>query len=203
MQPQPDLAAGLPDELPGQSNCAEAGLSHHDAAAASPASLFGGVWNSSNPAVSGLSLGQAQLQAAAAALRAPSPAADGGVGPLLPADWLAASPLRLPSLRPSSGKPVLNEVVCGTLMLAYERAGLWQQASILGRGEDPSCGLASRMLMTPVFHVSTWIDVSRDVSSRATRWKLAHHRMAVGEALAATAAAGSDVMHVDAGGQRA
>ncbi len=130
MPPERDLAAGLPDELPGQSNCAEASLSHHDAssAAASPAALFGGVWNSSNPAVSGLSLGQAQLQAAAAALRAPSPAsADGGVGPLLPADWLAASPSRLPSLRPSGSKPVLNEVVCGTLMLAYERAGLWEQ----------------------------------------------------------------------------
>ena len=139
MPPEPDLAAGLPDELPGQSNCAEAGFSR-PAGAASPASLFGGVWNSSNPAVSGLSLSQTQLQTAAAALSVSSPATDGGVGPLLPADWLAASPSRLPSLRPSGSKPVLNEVVCGTLMLAYERAGLWEQVCTRPSLEAPTPG---------------------------------------------------------------
>ena len=150
MPPEPDLAAGLPDELPGQSNCAEAGFGHHDAAAnraaaASPASLFGGVWSSSNPAVSGLSLGQTQLQAASAP--------DNGVRPLLPADWLAASPSRLPSLRPSCGKPVLNEVVCGTLMLAYERAGLWEQVRVHGSRHGPSRGGCVPNLLTPGLQV--------------------------------------------------
>ena len=146
MPPEPDLAAGLPDELPGQSNCAESGLGHRQttrstAAAASPASLFGGVWNSSNPAVSGLSLDQTQLQAAAAA--------DAGVGPLLPTDWLAVSPSRLPYLRPSGGKPVLNEVVCGTLMLAYERAGLCEQVRVHGSRHRPSRGGCVPDLLTP------------------------------------------------------
>ena len=131
MSPEPDLAAGLPDELPGQSNCAEAASSSFTAtgnrSVASPAALFGGVWNNSNPAVCGLSLGQSQPQPAVASAVHRVPSGTGAARPLLPSAWLALSPSRMPLLRPASSKPVLNEVVCGTLMLAYERAGLWEQ----------------------------------------------------------------------------
>ncbi len=134
MASEPDLAAGLPDELPGQSNCDKTALSYSDAATyyaaaagLGPASLFGSVWSGSNPAVSGLSLTPLRPQSAAlqAALSTPRPAADASAVPHL--DWAAPSPSRLASLRPAGSKPVLNEVVCGTLMLAYERAGLWEQ----------------------------------------------------------------------------
>ena len=130
---EPDLAAGLPDELPGQSNCDDGALSYFSAAssaaaaaAAAPASLFGGVWSGSNPSVSGLSLGRFQPQPApASALNTPRPGMEASAAAR--PDWAATSPSRLASLRPSGIKPVLNEVVCGTLMLAYERAGLWEQ----------------------------------------------------------------------------
>ena len=145
MPPERDLAAGLPDELPGQSNCVEAAPSHADAAVGpapmdSPASLFGGVWNSANPAVSGLSLGQPQLQVAPVTA---SQLTAGGAGPLLPPDWMALSPSRLPSLRPAGAKPALNEVVCGTLMLAYERAGLWEQVEADTSAMEPAHVAAS------------------------------------------------------------
>jgi pentatricopeptide repeat protein len=84
-----------------------------DAAAAS------GAWTSDNAAVRGLSLHLEDLASPPAAL---------GSSNILPAGQ---------RLRPlPKGRGPVNEVVCGALMLAYERAGRWQEAvAVLDRAE--------------------------------------------------------------------
>lgn len=139
------LADTLPDDLPGQSNCGESSFSYFSAdspaatpasGASSPLSTQGspsGFWTGGNPAISGLSLSGTldvrPTSSLTSALAHQSAATSRG------AEWGAtASPLQqqagaAPRLQQAGNKGVLNEVVCGTLMLAYERAGMWEQVS--------------------------------------------------------------------------
>lgn len=113
-------------QLWGQAGSAESPSSVADAGAAasgrrSPFALdqqtaagpLGAAWTSDNAASRGLSLHLAELTAAA-----PSEGA------------AAAAPAAAqPKLKPlPKGRGPVNEVVCGALMLAYERAGKWQEA---------------------------------------------------------------------------
>lgn len=101
------------------------------AAAGAVPSDTGAAWTNDNAAVRGLSLSLADLSAADAAL----------------APWAAATPAApaaaAPALRPlPKGKGPVNEVVCGALMLAFERAGKAAEcAAVLDRaralGESP------------------------------------------------------------------
>ena len=69
-------------------------------------------WTNDNAAVRGLSLHLEELSAPAAAVPAAA----------------AAAAAAAPKLRPlPKGRGPVNEVVCGALMLAYERAGKWQE----------------------------------------------------------------------------
>lgn len=79
-----------------------------------PAGPLGAAWTSDNAASRGLSLHLTELTAPAASKA--STAAPG-------------APAAQPKLKPlPKGRGPVNEVVCGALMLAYERAGKWQEA---------------------------------------------------------------------------
>lgn len=83
------------------------------------ASAVGAAWTSENAALQGLQL-QLSLSDWSSAM----------VMPLPPAG--EAATLRLKPL--PKGKGPVNEVVCGALMLAYERGGKWEDAvAVLGR----------------------------------------------------------------------
>ena len=140
------LADSLPDDLPGQSNCGESNFSYFsaEAAAAAPASgtasplsaqgSVAGFWTGGNPAISGLSLGQDVRPTSGLTSVLAHQSAAPGRG----AEWGPSTEARQQQgnggelrMQPAGNKGVLNEVVCGTLMLAYERAGLWEQVSHL------------------------------------------------------------------------
>jgi len=123
-------ACALPDDLPGQVNGADAAAAAAAAArglsaAAEPFSFF------SAPVGGG-----AEAGAAAPARRAPARAA---CRPGEAAAWAGRTP-------PRAAKGLVNEVVCGAMMLAYERTGRWAQAlGMLERAER--LGLAPNTVM--------------------------------------------------------
>lgn len=94
----------------------------HQQAAAAAAAASGqpaAAWTNDNAAVRGLSFHLDDVQGAPAAPPLPAAAVAGNAVP-------AAG---LTILRPlPKGRGPVNEVVCGALMLAYERAGKWQEA---------------------------------------------------------------------------
>ena len=136
------FADSLPDDLPGQSNCGESAFSYFGAetpqteagSTNSPDSTAcTGFWTGGNAATSGISLGQGPTRrnSSLTSAIAQQTTVNGGSSMRRTAEWTSspmqqqmAGVLRAP---PLSNKGVLNEVVCGTLMLAYERAGLWEE----------------------------------------------------------------------------
>jgi pentatricopeptide repeat protein len=95
---------------------------------------------------------QQQLLAASAAAEAAAPAAarqpapprqhPAGLAPLPPRGGAAAQS----KARPGEARGLVNEVVCGALMLAYERAGMWEQAvGVLARARQ--LGLSPNTVM--------------------------------------------------------
>ena len=118
-----------PAEASSPSSVADAGAAlagvfgpQHQQAAAAAAGAAGqpaAAWTNDNAAVRGLSFHLDDIQGAP--LAPPLPAAT-VAGNAVPAAGLA-------KLRPlPKGRGPVNEVVCGALMLAYERAGKWQEA---------------------------------------------------------------------------
>ena len=118
-----------PAEASSPSSVADAGAAfagvfgpQHQQAAAAAAAASGqpaAAWTNDNAAVRGLSLHLDDLQGAPLAPPLPAAAVAGNA---VPAAGLA-------KLRPlPKGRGPVNEVVCGALMLAYERAGKWQEA---------------------------------------------------------------------------
>lgn len=97
-----------------------------------------GAWTSDNAAVRGLAF---HLDELSAGPLPPAAADTAAVANVLPAPGLKLRPL-------PRGRGPVNEVVCGALMLAYERAGKWQEAvAVLDRaralGECRQLGLGS------------------------------------------------------------
>lgn len=119
-----DLAA-LPDDLPGQSNtaavvaaAAAAAAGQGLSAAAEPFSFFSTPHAHAVPAGADAA-SEAVDFAALPALRRPPPR------PAARADDAAVWGGARPGHRPAKG--LVNEVVCGAMMLAYERSGRWSQ----------------------------------------------------------------------------
>ena len=120
-----DLAA-LPDDLPGQSNtaavvaaAAAAAAGQGLSAAAEPFSFFSTPHAHPAAAASDAAVEAAEI-AALPALRRPPPR------PAARSDDVAAWGAARTGHRPAKG--LVNEVVCGAMMLAYERSGRWSQA---------------------------------------------------------------------------
>ena len=108
-------------------------LAAHSPAAVAPDSPnsvvpAGAAWTNDNAAVSGLSLSlQLEDLPSVASTAAAATAAVAGANNSVPAgDPAHGGLLRLKPL--PKGRGPVNEVVCGALMLAYERAGRWQEA---------------------------------------------------------------------------
>ncbi|GAB4820675.1 hypothetical protein N2152v2_007721 [Parachlorella kessleri] len=141
------LGQVLGAELDAASVAGDAGSScAAESAAASPFSYFGGLapvaeplgvqpvggaWTTENAALQGLQLQLSLTSWAAAGLMPELPAASAA------AAVAKAQPNVVPALRLKplpKGKGPVNEVVCGALMLAYERGGKWEDAvTVLGR----------------------------------------------------------------------
>lgn len=133
----PRLGATLPDSIPGQSNVGSppapgSPFSFFSRSAATPAeSQAVNIWTTDNAAISGL---DARFTAQE---EVSSPVAAAVVSSAVPvADSATVA-------RNMANRGPLNEVVCGAMMLAYERSGCWQQAvNLLQRarnlGIDPN-----------------------------------------------------------------
>ena len=135
------FADSLPDDLPGQSNSGEETFSYFSArsppppaaaAAGSPVSMQSsaeGGWTGGNAAVSGLALGSGlrTTSSLTAALAQQTSHHARPADLAMSGSYAGLASAAAPRQQVGS-KGVLNEVVCGALMLAYERAGLWEQA---------------------------------------------------------------------------
>lgn len=173
--PQPErkqqsAASMLPDDLPGQSNSGQPSTTGRDAEANEPFSLFSsGAQMAHGSSINAIPLQQrpAVRGGAAASRPVPIPSGRGGrnatsceqepISNVVPgAKWglemrgdeHRSKATGRPAVRATaaSSKLLLNEVVCGALMLAYERSGKWAGAlAVLDRARR--LGIAPNTIM--------------------------------------------------------
>ena len=150
----PTHAAGctLPDDIPGQANFSPPrsfSFFGSASATASPQSSRSAAWTYDNAATSGLYISQRSTAGSAASSPSSKSASSTAQAPASP---LTATPPRptggpakwgldlrgtehkskMPQSSMRGNKGPVNEVVCGAMMLAYERAGKWEQVDWQG-----------------------------------------------------------------------